>query len=67
MNSEERSCLTKVRHKSETTALKALSGTLRAYPEHRTKIHPYPCRFCGGWHIGRVEPPLMKIRRLKSK
>lgn len=42
-------CDGKVRFESESMASKV---SQRSRHKHHTKIAPYRCRFCGGWHIG---------------
>ncbi|MBR3383690.1 MAG: hypothetical protein IKG69_00520 [Atopobiaceae bacterium] len=41
-------CGRKVRHRSETEALRA---ALRAMRKGAPPLWVYPCRFCGGWHL----------------
>ena len=47
------SCLRKVRH---ATLASAEQKAARLGDKHgETNIHPYQCRFCGGWHVGHSE------------
>lgn len=49
------SCGCKQRH-ADATAAHAHAASLRrlshAKGDTRGAIDPYPCRFCGGWHVG---------------
>lgn len=45
-----RSCECKVRHDTESSAAIEAKRLRRRGPFVRW----YPCRFCGGWHVGRA-------------
>ena len=49
----ERTCGKKVKHNSEETATRCCES-LNAKPNRDHKLEPYPCAFCGKWHLGRV-------------
>lgn len=49
----EVSCGGKVNYKSEETATRS-AQEMNAKPTTRNVLEPYPCEFCGGWHIGRI-------------
>lgn len=71
-----RTCGKKINYKSEDTARKAIFK-ISEKGKNRHVLEPYPCVFCGGWHIGRkmsqkelmthddVELPKEKINMLK--
>lgn len=46
----DRSCLSKVRHFTREAA-QAKADRLRN-GQGEDNIEPYPCKFCGGWHVG---------------
>jgi len=46
----EATCGTKVDYKSEPSAFKAAVAMMA---KGSKELEPYPCPFCGGWHIGR--------------
>jgi len=58
----ENSCGDKVRHSSRIDAQIALRNSLNGRIE---QMAPYPCKFCGGWHVGHF--PLDAGRRLDPK
>jgi hypothetical protein len=45
-----RSCERKVRHNDFEAAL---AHAKRQRAVHGEVVVPYPCHFCGGWHVGR--------------
>lgn len=49
----ERTCGQKVAYGSEETASKA-AASMNRKPKTRNVLEPYPCAFCGKWHIGRA-------------
>jgi len=51
----ERTCGKKARHPDEEQARKAAEAHNRWDKRHHD-VEPYPCAFCGQWHIGRVMP-----------
>jgi hypothetical protein len=46
----DRSCLSKVRHVTREAA-QAKADRLMGH-QGEDNIEPYPCKFCGGWHVG---------------
>jgi len=50
---KEASCGKKHRYGTYETALVG-SLRLNSSPNARHQVEPYPCPFCGGWHIGNV-------------
>lgn len=54
MRTKARSCTGKVRHPDRATA----ENRIRALRKlGRVRLGAYPCRFCGGWHIGHQPKP----------
>ena len=53
-----RSCEGKARHADKTGAVLAVN---QLWVKSRARVHPYECRFCGGWHVGR--PPEKRGRK----
>lgn len=49
---KDRTCGNKISYSSEESALKA-SAKMNTKPTTRNVLEPYPCYFCGKWHIGR--------------
>lgn len=51
---KRRSCKSKVSHRSEKDAKRAITNHLkRNFVFH--EMRSYHCRFCGMWHIGRTK------------
>ncbi len=48
----ERTCGSKQKHANEDAATKA-ADNLNKSPKRHNDVEPYPCYFCGMWHIGR--------------
>lgn len=53
-----RSCAGKVRHPNRIGAIIALKRI------KNQQLSAYPCRFCGGWHLGRSRHPMKINARL---
>jgi len=49
---QEKTCGTKQKHHTQEAAQKA-ADSLNRSGKARNKTEPYPCFFCGQWHIGR--------------
>ena len=47
-------CTGKVRHRSRQAALEHLASLDSRHRLRRDRPHPYFCRACGCWHIGRA-------------
>jgi hypothetical protein len=43
----------KVNHCTEDIAAR-VAAKLNARPSRDHDVEPYPCHWCGGWHVGRV-------------
>ena len=56
-----KTCGLKKKYETEADAI-AASRCHNAWPRKRHEVEPYPCAFCGKWHIGGV----MSIYRLKE-
>lgn len=65
MTSEQRSCLTKVRHHSQLAACRALAKTLFFTHQERGALQVYLCRFCHGWHVGHVKAISAPMRYMR--
>jgi hypothetical protein len=50
---QERTCGTKRPFEDEIAAQKAALAH-NAWASRKHDVEPYPCAFCGKWHIGRV-------------
>lgn len=48
----ERTCGVKQRYPTEESASRA-STAMNKKPTTRKELEPYPCAFCGLWHVGR--------------
>lgn len=46
----DRSCFSKVRHWTREAAQSHANRLSCSQAE--SNIEPYPCKFCGGWHVG---------------
>lgn len=46
-----RQCEGKVRHKTKADAWAAIR-TMHRKHGYCGNLQPYPCKFCGGWHVG---------------
>lgn len=46
----DRSCFMKVRHTNRQAAQEKADRLIANQGE--ANIEPYPCKFCGGWHVG---------------
>lgn len=57
-----RACEGKVRHGDKESALAHLYWSLRRF-EQAGYLNVYPCRFCGGWHIGHKPRPKAQRHR----
>lgn len=55
LSGEEAACGRKVKHADEAVAAKAADNLNRSN-KARHEVEPYPCGWCGSWHIGRVMP-----------
>lgn len=55
------SCTNKVDYKSKETAERAV---VEMKEKARNVLEAYPCRYCGGWHIGRIRTGLLLQLRL---
>jgi len=64
MTSEERSCLSKIRHGNQRKAIAALSGSKHKFHAAPGELQAYWCRICHGWHIGHVKLHPEPMRRL---
>jgi hypothetical protein len=53
---QEKTCGKKMNYKNEETATKSAAVMNRKYNNPDHVLEPYPCAFCGGWHIGRMMP-----------
>lgn len=57
-----RSCESKIRHKDENAAYAALRNTVKGDVFY-VHLSAYRCKFCGGWHIGRMSKRQRQSRR----
>jgi hypothetical protein len=57
----DRTCGKKIAYLSEPSATEA-AAAMNARPTTRKRLEPYPCAFCGNWHIGR-EMSLDELRQ----
>ncbi len=55
LSGEAKTCGRKARYLSEEIALAAASSH-NLWKERRHDVEPYPCAFCGQWHIGGIMP-----------
>lgn len=59
----ERSCGNKVRHDSREHAVQ-VAGKMRSGKD----LEPYPCNYCGGWHLGhQIRSPLVRWLLRKAR
>ena len=65
MNSEQRSCLSKVRYTQQRGACQAMIRTRLDLGLGQRALQVYLCRFCKGWHVGHAKTgePIRKLRR----
>lgn len=54
IRTKARSCTGKVRFEDRAAALNRIRALTRL---GRVRLGAYPCRFCGGWHIGHQPKP----------
>jgi hypothetical protein len=52
---QERTCGKKQAYATEELAGAAAAAHNR-WTERRHDVEPYPCAFCGSWHVGRIIP-----------
>jgi len=55
LSGEQKTCGTKMRHPTEEIA-KKVANKMNARPLRKYDVEPYPCPFCGMWHLGRTMP-----------
>jgi len=49
----DKACRDKIRYQGEMIAVRAANNANYAFEELDHALEPYPCFWCGGWHIGR--------------
>lgn len=59
INKMQRSCGTKIRHRSYDEALLRLNGIKKR--GKITGLEIYPCKFCNGWHLGHPKKPVFYV------
>jgi hypothetical protein len=62
-----KACVGKIRYQSEAIAVKA-ANNWNYGGECGHACEPYPCFWCGGWHIGRrMNEPINTLIRERNK